>query len=57
METTLIIFIVGLAFAYLLRRFLRSLQSPGDPECGCSCTSCPGNEEGRKTCKSVNHIK
>ena len=41
METVLIFIIVGLASAYLVRKFYRSLQKTREPQCGCGCTSCP----------------
>jgi hypothetical protein len=57
METTLIVIIVGLASAYLVRKFYRSLQKKDETQCGCGCTSCP--EE--KNCDEpptpiINHI-
>jgi len=57
METVLIFTIVGLASAYLVRKFYRSLQKTKESQCGCGCSSCPKelncNEQSTQT---INHI-
>ena len=57
METTLIVIIVGLASAYLVRKFYRSLQKRDETQCGCSCTSCPREQNCDETStQTIHHI-
>jgi hypothetical protein len=58
METILIVIIVGLAAAYLLRKFYLSVQNKAENACVCGCTSCPKeNYCSDPPPQSVNHIK
>jgi hypothetical protein len=58
METLLIFIIVGLAAAYLLRKFSRSLQDKGETPCGCGCTSCPKESDCDETAlKAIKPFK
>jgi len=57
METTLVVIIVGLASAYLVRKFYRSLQKKDETLCGCSCTSCPKEQNCDETpSQTIHHI-
>ncbi|UCD66251.1 MAG: FeoB-associated Cys-rich membrane protein [Deltaproteobacteria bacterium] len=57
MEATLIFIIVGLASAYLVRKFYRSLQKNDETQCGCGCTSCPEELDCEEPSpKAIHHI-
>jgi len=55
METIFIFIIVGLATAYLVRKFYRSLQKKDETLCGCGCTSCPKEDACDETSLKVIH--
>ena len=57
METVFILIIVGLASAYLIRKFYRSLQNKDETQCGCGCSSCPSeNICDDSSPKAIHHI-
>jgi hypothetical protein len=57
METILVIIVVGLASAYLVRKFYRSLQKTEETQCGCGCTSCPSEQKCEEPpSQTIHHI-
>ena len=57
METALVMAIVGLASAYMVRKFYHSLQNKDGNQCGCGCTSCPKEDNCTdQPSQTIHHI-